>query len=60
MQAKLGPGIQIGHCLTTYALEANLKGEVLDQLVPGGWQQIISEAVHSTRISFPVLFLYST
>jgi len=40
--------------LTTYALEANLKGEVAEQLVPGGWKQIISEAVHSTRISFPV------
>jgi len=51
--AKLGPGIHIGHCLTTYALEANLKGEVAEQLVPGGWKQIISEAVHSTRISFP-------
>ncbi|RYH15675.1 hypothetical protein EON65_31370 [archaeon] len=55
---KLGNNVYVGHALATYALEEHLKAAdgvetKADEDIPR-WQKIITEAVESTRISFPV------
>ena len=59
--ARLGPHVAVGHVLATYALagyfdegdESDGANEGGSSKVPGGWQQVIVEAIDSTCIAFP-------
>ena len=55
---KLGNNVFVGHALATYALENHLKAADGEDTKPGEemprWQRIVTEAVESTRLAFPV------